>query len=239
MLRRAVAVLLFAAFVVAQDPDPKPDVPKPDVPKPVTAPPAAPSDGRPALVPEGAAGLDAMQLARAMTATMQLSTPGPHHERLVALQGVYDVQMTLTPPGIEPQQFAGEARALAVLSNRYLLVNMKVRLAGVVLEGLYIFGFDNLRGLYTASWRDSMSTWAVDCTGPLPEKEDGRVPMQGTMIDAASPTGRPFQLALQFTASGFDLAVEDRVQDKQMEVVRQRFVRKPEVPASDAQPRDK
>ncbi|MEQ1633169.1 MAG: DUF1579 family protein [Planctomycetota bacterium] len=236
MLRCSAALSLSFALVLAQEPPTKPapgNVP--------TAPaPEVPSPTKPGLVPEGAAGLDAMQLARAMTATMELSTPGPHHERLTALEGAYEVDMTLMPPGIEPQQFAGEARAMSVLSKRYLLVNLRVRLAGVVLEGLYIFGFDNLRGLYTASWRDSMSTWAVDCAGPVPEEAGERVPMNGTMVDAASPTGRPFQLVLQFTERGFDLVVVDRVKDAQVEVVRQRFLRKKDEGEGAVQPpRDK
>jgi hypothetical protein len=193
-----------------------------------------PQQPKPSLVPEGAAGLDALQLARAMTSTMKLSMPGPQHEKLAALEGVYAVEMTLTPPGLPQQTCLGEARAMGVLSGRYLLVNLKVRVAAVVMEGLYVIGYDNLRSLYTVSWRDSLSTWAVECAGPVSDASPDVAALQGTMVDAASPTGRPFELVLGFAKDGFSLAVRDQVKGELAEVMRQTFVRK--VPSEGAAP---
>ncbi len=185
-----------------------------------------PSQPAPALVPKEAAGQGVEQLAKAMTVTMRLSTPGEEHARLCRLAGDYEVRMTLSPPGIPPQECRGEAKAMAALSGRYLLVNLKVRIQGVVLEGLYILGYDRLRDLYTVSWRDSMSTWAVDCSGPKPAESGAAIALQGTMVDAASPTGRAFELELALQDDGFAVAVKDQVGDRLFEVMRQRFVRK-------------
>lgn len=228
MLRVVAGVVLSCVAVRAQVPventGPKPPVAESTRPQEPAKPTQEP---KPSLVPEGAAGLDAMQLARAMTSTMKLSMPGPQHERLVALEGAYTVEMTLTPPGLPPQTTTGEARAMSVLSGRYLLVNLKVRVAGVVMEGLYVLGYDNLRSLYTVSWRDSLSTWAVECAGPVSDASPDVAALQGTMVDAASPTGRPFELVLGFTKAGFALAVRDQVKGELAEVMRQDFVRKP------------
>ncbi len=144
--------------------------------------------------------------------------------------------MTLSPPGIPPQECRGEAKAMAALSGRYLLVNLKVRIQGVVLEGLYILGYDRLRDLYTVSWRDSMSTWAVDCSGPAPAEPGAAIALQGTMVDAASPTGRAFELELALQDDGFAVAVKDQVGDGLFEVMRQRFVRKKQNADQTAQP---
>jgi Protein of unknown function (DUF1579) len=230
MILLAVPVLLVVASLQAQQTDAQPSSSQAVPQQPDSAQkPAAGQDPKPALVPEGAAGLDALQLARAMTSTMKLSMPGPQHERLAALEGAYEVEMTLTPPGLPAQSSKGEARAMTVLSGRYLLVNMKVRVAGIIVEGLYVMGYDNLRGLYTVSWRDSLSTWSVECAGPESEADKDKVVLQGTMVDAASPTGREFGLELAFTKEGFQLVVRDRVKDQLAEVMRQSFVRnKPE-----------
>ncbi len=223
MIRPAASFVCLALHVCGQE---SPADTKPADAKPPAVERAAPQEPKPSLVPEGAAGLDAVQLARAMTSTMKLSMPGPQHERLAALEGTYVVEMTLTPPGLPPQVSAGEARAMTVLSGRYLLINMKVRVAGVVMEGLYVLGFDNLRSLYTVSWRDSLSTWSVECAGPEPEAGKNKVVLQGTMVDAASPTGRAFEVDLLFIDDGFAFAVRDRVKEAVTEVMRQSFVRK-------------
>lgn len=230
MLARMTWLVAFALFVLSplHAQEPKPGAAK-QQPEPGTA-----QEPKLSLVPEGAAGLDALQLARAMTSTMKLSMPGPQHARLAALEGAYAVEMTLSPPDLPSQTCKGEARAMTVLSGRYLLVNMKVRVAGVVMEGLYVLGYDNLRSLYTVSWRDSLSTWSVECAGPESEADKGKVALQGTMVDAASPTGRAFELEMTFRDGGFALAVRDRVKDGIVEVMRQSFVRKePQDPGAD------
>lgn len=225
MLRPFAVVLACWSMVQGQEPA----VPATaQEPKPAPSVPAKPDPNAVPAVPEGAADLDPVELAKAMNATMRLAAPGPQHQKLAALEGYHEVVMELTPPGVAAQSFPGEARAMSVLGGRYLLLNLRVKLAGVVLEGLYLFGFDNLRQHYTLSWRDSMSTWAVDCTGPLPEKDDGRVPLEGVLVDAASPTGRPFQVVLEFRADGLELSVFDKVKTEQGKVMTQRFVKKPD-----------
>ena len=220
MLRLGAAVLLSLSALLAQEQGKPAQDPKP-AQQQAPAQPAQPS-----LVPEGAAGLDPLQLARAMTSTMKLALPGPQHERLQKLEGAYAVSMQLTPPELPAQECLGEARAMTVLGGRYLLVNLKVRVAGVVMEGLYVLGYDNLRALYTVSWRDSLSTWSVECAGPEAEGQKDKVAMTGTMVDAASPTGRSFDLELSFLADGFALSVRDQVKEQKVEVMRQTFVRK-------------
>lgn len=209
----ALAFLMPAAGVLAQAPQGAPPQPDPGA----AAPARAPGD------------LDALQLAQAMATTMRLAQPGEPHRRLAGLAGAFDVEMTLAAPGLEPQTTRGTARAAAVLGGRYVVVNLTARIGGVLFEGLYVFGFDNMHSLYTCSWRDSMSTWAVDCSGPPPKEPDaGVLVLGGTLVDAASTTGRPFELHLEFAADGFAVAVHDTVGVQKVEVMRQRFTRRAE-----------
>lgn len=244
MLRCTTAVLAFASFVLATAPGSQSaspanaQEPKPSAQEPKPADPAAPGSSVPGA-PAGVADLDPIELAKAMNATMQLATPGPQHAKLCAHEGYHEVVMDLTPPGAPAQQFQGEARAMSVLGGRYLLVNLRVKLAGVIMEGLYVFGFDNLRQNYTMSWRDSLSTWAVDCSGPPPEKEADPVEMKGVLVDAASPTGREFGVELRFHADGFSLEAIDKVKDKQAVVMKQRFVKKPDPRATGGEQNEK
>ncbi|MGE3171022.1 MAG: DUF1579 family protein [Planctomycetota bacterium] len=225
-----LAFLLPAVGVRAQDPQGAPPQPEPGGAAPAPAPTRAPGD------------LDALQLAQAMATTMRLAQPGEPHRRLAGLAGAFDVEMTLQAPGLEAQTTRGTARAAAVLGGRYVVVNLTARIGGVLFEGLYVFGFDNMHSLYTCSWRDSMSTWAVDCSGPPPKAPDAsELVLGGTLVDAASTTGRPFELHLEFTADGFAVSVHDTIGAQKVEVMRQRFTRRDEDAAGAAEPggRDK
>ncbi len=233
---RLPCVLLLAGAVLAQEPIPPRAEPKPaDPTEPaVTAPPAA-AKGAPAAAP---GGLTVVDLAQAMAATMRWSAPGQAHRRLAALAGRFDVDMMLQPVGIERQHCTGTARAAAVLGGRYLIVNCTVKVHDVPLEGLYIFGFDNLHGLYTASWRDSLSTWSIECSGPPAAGADEPIELQGTMVDAASPTGRPFRMTLRCADDGFDIRVRDSAGDQLVEVMQQTFRRQATPPATELPPAD-
>lgn len=221
MILRALCCVLLVGLASAQDPI-EPGGERPARPPEAANPPAKPAAPSANALP---GGLGAMELAQAMTATMQLSTPGEPHRALMSLAGRFDVAMTLRPIGLPEQECKGNALAAAVLGGRYLIVNCNVRVQAVRVEGLYLFGFDNLHGLYTASWRDSLSTWSVECSGPPDVEHPDRIEMKGTMVDAASPTGRPFVLSLQMHDDGFEIVARDTAGDALVEVLRQRFVR--------------
>jgi hypothetical protein len=214
-IHRCVALLAFVlAAAPAQEPAPR---------TPPAQEPAQP--GAPAQVP---GLLDPRELARAMTATVRFATPGPQHGRLASLAGDWTVELALSPPGQTPALSSGKARAAMVLGGRYLVVDLVVPVQDVAVEGLYIFGFDNLRGLYSASWRDSLSTWSIECLGRQDRDDAQRIDLQGLLFDAVSPEGRPFRLDFVIeSADRFTLAVVDTIGDRQQRVMEQRFVRAP------------
>ncbi|MEO6593433.1 MAG: hypothetical protein ABIP94_01620, partial [Planctomycetota bacterium] len=77
-------------------------------------------------------------------------------------------------------------------------------LRGSDVHAMQILGFDTLRQLYTASWRDDQSTWSVECSGAAAGKTPDLLRLKGTLADARDAAGRPFRLEL-------DLEVKDRV----------------------------
>jgi ABC-type proline/glycine betaine transport system substrate-binding protein len=58
------------------------------------------------------------------------------------------------------------------------------------------------------------------------EGQKDKVALSGTMVDAASPTGRSFDLELSFLADGFSLSVRDQVKEAKVDVMRQTFSKK-------------
>ncbi|HEX5050163.1 MAG TPA: DUF1579 family protein [Planctomycetota bacterium] len=143
---------------------------------------------------------DAAMLQRAH----QLAQPGEPHQRLAKLQGEWDVVVRTTPPGGAEQTDRGTVEGTTVLGGRYVSLDFKLHLRGGEVRGLQILGFDTLRQLYTASWRDDQSTWSIECTGAAAANSPDLLQFQGTLVDARDTTGRPFRLEI-------DLEVKDRV----------------------------
>jgi hypothetical protein len=217
-LRCTVLSVYLIAAGVAQEPA-RPPQPPAGEPAPAAQPP------RPDA-PQVPGDASPQEVARAMAETIRLATPGPEHKRLAALAGDWTVELTLSPPGKEPERSTGRARAATVLGGRWLVVELSVPVQGVAIEGLYMIGFDNLRRLYAASWRDSLSTWSIECLGAQDPKDEKRIALQGLLFDAVSPAGREFRL--DFVIEGpdaFAFVVFDTIGDRQARVMEQRFAR--------------
>lgn len=218
MSRLLWAALLAAGFAAQE---PVPPAARPQQPPPSTGPVPKPPVGVPG-------DLGPQELARAMTETLRLSVPGEPHKRLGRLVGEFDVELLLTLPGSEPERSVGSARAGLVLGGRYLVLELDVPMRGVPLEGLYIFGYDRLRSLWSASWRDSLSTWSIEAFGTADQDDQDLLRLLGLMFDVASPNGREFRIDFALTsADRFAIAVFDSVQGQQVKVMEQRFIRRP------------
>ena len=129
----------------------------------------------------------------------QLSLPTEHHTRLQKVLGEWDVTMRTTLPGRAPRDDRGRLVAASILGGRFLVLNFTLDLQGAKVEAVQILGFDTLRQLYTASWRDSLSTWSIDCSGPPVAATPDVLVMTGTIADARDPEGRPFRLELDLS----------------------------------------
>ena len=147
---------------------------------------APPQNPRPAARPPGA---DALQRAR------ELAQLAPEHQVLRRLAGSWKVSLRTTSPDGETREGQGAVVGKAMLGGRYLGLAFELDVQGNEVEALQILGFDTLRGRYTASWRDTGTTWSIDCEG-TPGDEAFVMTMSGSMVDAVTPAGRPFRLQI-------------------------------------------
>lgn len=128
----------------------------------------------------------------------QLAQPTAEHTRLQRLVGTWDVSVHTTWPGQPEQRDSGRVVAAAILGGRYIVANYALQQRGVKVEAVQILGFDVLRGVYTASWRDDLSTWSVETSGPPVAATPDLLTLTGTLADARDPTGRPFRQVVEF-----------------------------------------
>jgi hypothetical protein len=156
-----------------------------------------------------------------------LSATTEHHTRLQQLLGEWNVVVRTTLPGVEAREDRGTLVAASILGGRHLVLSFTLELQGAKFEAVQILGFDTLRQVYTASWRDSLSTWAVDCSGAPSSETPAVLSLSGTLADARDPTGRPFRLVLDL---GKDKAVTARtfetIDGKEVEVQSQQWTKR-------------
>ena len=136
----------------------------------------------------------------------RLAQPGEAHALLQRLVGEWDVAVrTPAEPGERVDR--GIAKGAALLGGRYVQLQFALTVARTPFEAVQVFGFDALRQQFTASWRDSASTWATECAGAPRADRPDLLALSGTLVDAADPAGRPFRLEI-------DLAFDQRVSVK-------------------------
>lgn len=107
--------------------------------------------GAPAMSPEQQAMMAAWQKA---------STPGPQHARLAEhFAGTWDTTISFwMDPAGEPMVETGTTTSTGVLGGRQIRMDYSGRFMGQPFEGIGYTGYDNVRGKYTGTWADNMST---------------------------------------------------------------------------------
>lgn len=128
-----------------------------------------------------------------LRSAQQLAVTTAEHQLLQRLVGEWDVVSTTFPPGGKPQEARGRIVGKAILGGRYVVLNHTLAVGGSKLEAVQLLGFDTLRGHYTSSWRDDVSTWAVDCSGGAVDGQPLQWVLRGTLADARTPSGRAFR----------------------------------------------
>lgn len=157
----------------------------------------------------------------------RLARPDAHHERLQRLVGDWDVELTTSGPSGAMRTDRGRVVAKAILGGRYVLAEYTLAIAPVTVAAVQIFGFDALRQLWTASWRDDLSTWSVDGSGPPADPETGVLVLRGTLADAQDPTGRPFRQVVDLSKPDtVVVTLYDTHQGREFERQRQRWTRR-------------
>jgi hypothetical protein len=138
-----------------------------------------------------------------MMAMMQAGTPGKEHEELMKSAGDWSVK---TKYRMSPDQPWSEGTATAKMSKalggRFVAMKYSGKMSfgpgmEMTLDGLEIFGFNNLTQEYEAYWFDSMSTWGLFSSG---KEENGVLNLLGTIVDPITPQGR----AVRFTKHKVD-----------------------------------
>lgn len=90
----------------------------------------------------------------------QLAVPVAQHQRLQRLTGEWKVASQAMGTTSE-----GAVAGKAMLGGRYVVLSYRLPRAGRELEAVQLLGFDTLHQVYTSSWRDDASTWAVEASG--------------------------------------------------------------------------
>lgn len=139
----------------------------------------------------------------------RLAQPGEAHALLQRLVGEWEVAVR-TPADPVERLDRGSAKGVALLGGRYVQLQFALTVARWPFEAVQVLGFDALRQQFTASWRDSASTWATECAGAPRADRPDLLALAGTTVDAVDPGGRPFRLEI-------DLAFDQRVTVKLFE----------------------
>ena len=95
-----------------------------------------------------------------MAAMMKAAAVGPEHERLKAMDGKFDADVSAyEAPGAPPEKSKGVATNALVLGGRYLKSDYAGTIMGnMPFHGMGLFGYDNMKKKYVTLWVDEMST---------------------------------------------------------------------------------
>jgi hypothetical protein len=86
-------------------------------------------------------------------------TPGEFHKKLDAFVGNWKgVSKFWMDPSQEPEASEATMTVTWILGGRFLKQEYKGEVMGQPFEGLGLWGYDNLKKKYTASWADNMTT---------------------------------------------------------------------------------
>ena len=174
-------LLLCPALLVLQDPKPAP-APQPDAQQPAAS----------------------AETQRMLEEALRMAQSGPEHAFLAKLVGEHDLVLRSRPAASAPwSERKGSCSAKAVLGGRYIQLAMRFEAQGQEAGGfevLQLLGHDRLRRAYTSSWRDTLTTWAVESSGGM--TEPGLVRFQGLSADPQFPDGRVFRMDLAIPDAG-------------------------------------
>ncbi|HVI60519.1 MAG TPA: DUF1579 domain-containing protein [Luteimonas sp.] len=116
------------------------------------------AEASPAMSPEQQAMMEAWQKAGAV---------GPQHAQLAEhFAGNWNTKQTMwMDPSQPPMVETGKSVDTAVLEGRQIQTQFKGQVMGQPFTGIGFTGYDNVRGKYTSTWTDSMSTGVMVSDG--------------------------------------------------------------------------
>lgn len=108
----------------------------------------------------------AAEQEKAMAEMMKLATPGEHHGHLKQFEGSWKAKTTMwMDPAAPPETSEGTMVNKWVLGGRFLHQEFKGTFAGQPFEGMGLWGYDNAKGKYVATWSDTMGTMIMMIEG--------------------------------------------------------------------------
>jgi len=109
---------------------------------------------------------------------IEQSRPGPEHERLVGLEGEWEVVERSAVPGTE--ETLGTARAASILEGRFLVLDFTLDTGPAARSFRYTLGYDRRHDEYSIVVMDTSGTYFVTARGA---EVEGLIHMSGTDDD--------------------------------------------------------
>jgi hypothetical protein len=109
-----------------------------------------------------------------MQSMMAASTPGEMQKRLTEDVGNWKCNTSMwMQPGSEPMTSEGTSIVTSLIGGRYIQVDMSGNMPGMgPYQGMGIYGYDNTKQEFVATWIDNHGTGIMTGTGEL--SEDGK-----------------------------------------------------------------
>ena len=99
------------------------------------------------------------EMAAEMAAWQEAMTPGPQHEKLAAMAGEWDLEVTMwMEPGAEPMKLPSTASRRMTFGGRHLEEEVSGEFMGSPFLGRAVTGYDNASGKWWTTWIDNQST---------------------------------------------------------------------------------
>ncbi len=133
-----------------------------------------------------------------MEAWAKAAAPGPEHEAMASMAGMWDAQVkNFMDPAAPPMESKGTAEFAMELGGRYMVQRFHGEMMGQSFEGLGYDSFDNITKTYRSIWMDNMSTAISVMTGKA-DPATRTITYAGSMNDAVSGTPIPMETVLTF-----------------------------------------
>lgn len=135
--------------------------------------------------------------AAALQRSHQLAQPGDQHALLRRLVGDWDVAVRTIRDGAPAVAGRGRMQGKAILGGRYVQLDFTYELGGASVAAVQVLGYDALLERFTSSWRDTLTTWALECDGaPSPSWRDGMA-LTGRIVEPANGSSQTCRIEIE------------------------------------------
>ncbi len=148
-----------------------------------------PASGQPGSGYSAIAGRE-IEIPPEMQAMMDANQPGAEHEILARMAGDWKAVMVGTMPGEEPMTSEGSMHVSDIFDGKFMGQEYRGEFMGVPFEGLGVYAYSTMTGMYQYCWFDSFGTHLYYAEGEAGDDGDTLVfhgkepnPEGGDMVD--------------------------------------------------------